>query len=65
MTVVRFYDESKNPEHDRRFISGVPLRDLTEDEFEQLPKHLQRSVDAADFYRKTKPRDELAKERES
>lgn len=60
MSVARYYDEAKNPEHDRRFISGVPLRDLTDEEFEQLPKHLQRSVDAADFYRKTKPRDEPA-----
>lgn len=53
---MRYYDASKNEEG--RFIAGVPLRDLDEAEFEALPAHLQRSVDAADFYRKTKIRTE-------
>lgn len=53
-TIARYYDQDKNPE-DVRFIAGIPLRDVTEDEWEQLPKHLQRSADASDLYRKTKP----------
>ena len=54
MATARYYDASKNPEE--RAFDGVPLRDLTEEEFEALPPWLQASVDAAPFYRKTKPR---------
>lgn len=36
-------------------LPGVPLRDLSAAEFAALPEHLQRSVDASDVYRKTKP----------
>lgn len=61
---ARYYDAEKNPK-DERFIAGVPLRDLDETEFEALPKHLQRSVDASDLYRKTRPRTEPAKEGEN
>jgi hypothetical protein len=53
MAIARYYDEAKNT--DGRFIAGVPLRDLEQAEFDALPSHLQRSVDAADIYRKTKP----------
>lgn len=42
------YDESKNPQ--RAHIAGVPLRDLTTAEFDELPEHIQRSVKAANFY---------------
>lgn len=49
--IVRFYDETKNP--DRGFFPGVPLRDLTEDEYEAQPDWLKRSIDAHDMYRKT------------
>lgn len=62
-TIVRYYDEDKNPPvrvapdgtKEYAYISGVPLRDLTEDDFNALPKHLQNSVDASPLYRKTKP----------
>ena len=54
MAIARYYDASKNPEE--RAFDGVPLRDLTEEEFAELPPWLQASVDAAPFYRKTKPR---------
>ena len=54
MAIARYYDESKNPEG--AVFDGVPLRDLTEEEFAELPAWLQASVDAAPFYRKTKPR---------
>lgn len=50
----RYYDASKNP-GDVNYITGVPLRDLSADEFVALPEHLQRSVDDSDLYRKTKP----------
>jgi hypothetical protein len=56
MSIARYYDEGKNEEG--RYIVGVPMRDIEQDEWEQLPAHLQRSVDAADFYRKTKPKAE-------
>lgn len=42
------YDESKNTRG--AFIAGVPLRDLTTAEFDELPNHLQRSIEAAEFY---------------
>jgi len=42
------YDEKKNPQG--AFLAGVPLRDLTTAEFEELPEWLQRSVKATDFY---------------
>lgn len=54
MASARYYDASKNPES--AVLDGVPLRDLTEEEFAELPLWLQASVDAAPFYRKTKPR---------
>jgi hypothetical protein len=54
MAIARYYDASKNP--DGAVLDGVPLRDLTEEEFAELPPWLQASVDAAPFYRKTKPR---------
>ena len=53
MTTVRYYDADKNP--DGAALPGVPLRDLTDAEFDALPTYLQRSVDTAPFYRKTKP----------
>ena len=52
-TIARYYDASANPE--RLYFSGVPLRDITEEEWAALPEHVQRSVDAVSFYRKTKP----------
>lgn len=51
--IARHYVADKNPEG--AFFPGVPLRDLTEDEFDALPEWLQRSVDAHDMYRKTAP----------
>lgn len=54
MKIARYYDATQNT--DGAFLAGVPLRDLTEEEWDELPAHLQRSVDALPFYRKTKPR---------
>ena len=52
-TIARHYDASKNP--DGGGIPGAPLRDITQDEWDELPEWLQRSIDASPFYRKTKP----------
>jgi hypothetical protein len=55
---ARYYDETKNPEKGE--LPGVPLRDLTADEFAALPQWLQDSVDALPCYRKTPPPRETA-----
>lgn len=47
----RYYDAEKNP--DGMFLTGVPLRDLTEDEYRAYPDWLKQSIDAAPFYRAT------------
>lgn len=56
--IARYYDETKNPEGGQ--LPGVPLRDLTDAEFDALPTWLQQSVDALACYRKTKPPMETA-----
>lgn len=56
--VARYYDETKNEEGGQ--LPGVPLRDLTDAEFNALPEWLQASVDALDCYRKTPPPRETA-----
>lgn len=53
MAIARYYDETKNPHE--AVLPGVPLRDLTEDEFESYPKWLQASIDASPMYRKSNP----------
>ena len=53
MTIARYYDASKNA--DGGHLPGVPLGDLTDEEFDALPAWLQASVDAAPYYRKTAP----------
>lgn len=52
-SIARYYDEAKNKEG--AFFPGVPLRDLTDAEFDALPKRMQESIDACPFYRKTAP----------
>lgn len=51
LTGPRYYDEKANPTG--ATLPGVPLRDMTAEEFEALPVWLQYSVDAQPFYRKT------------
>ncbi len=43
------------------FISGIPMRDLTMDEWNALPEHLRRLAIAAKLYR-TGPSAEAPKE---
>ena len=52
--IARYYDAGNNP--DGAALPGVPLRDMTEDEWAALPTWLQESADASTLYRKTKPR---------
>lgn len=52
MSIARYYDSSKNS---GGFLVGVPLRDLTQEEYDELPPYLQQSVDASPLYRRTKP----------
>jgi hypothetical protein len=58
MTIARYYVADANL--DGAHFPGVPLADLTEEEFDALPKWLQASIDASPLYRKTKPRAEAA-----
>jgi hypothetical protein len=51
--IARYYDATKNP--DQAFFPGIPLRDLTQDEWDALSDRMRESIDAAPFYRKTKP----------
>ena len=60
LTGPRYYDARANPEGAE--LPGVPLRDLTAEEFEALPRWLQYSIDAQPFYRKTAPAKKAAKE---
>lgn len=52
--IARYYDASKNPEG--ATFPGVPLRDITESEWEAIPDWLKPSIDESKFYRKTKAR---------
>jgi hypothetical protein len=51
MTVARYYVAEKNKEGGS--FPGVPLRDLTEEEFDALTTWEQASIDASPLYRKT------------
>jgi hypothetical protein len=57
-TIARYYVAEKNPEG--AFLPGVPLADLSQEQFDALPEWLQQSVDASPLYRKTKPPTETA-----
>ncbi len=50
----RYYSADRNP--DNLFIGGVPLGDLTAEQFEALEPWQQATVDAQPFYLKSKPR---------
>jgi hypothetical protein len=51
MAIVRYYVAENNP--DGAYVDGVPLRDITDEDWQALPERLQRSADATGFYRKT------------
>lgn len=52
MSTSRYFDESK---YDGEYIPGVPIRDLTEDEYDALDESAKATVDAVPFFRKTAP----------
>jgi hypothetical protein len=52
---VYYYDASKNPAG--VFYPGVPLADLTEEEYQRLSKADQAAVAGNPMYRKTAPKD--------
>jgi hypothetical protein len=52
MGTALYFDASKD---DGGMFPGVPKRDLTDEEFEALPKWLQASVEASPMYRRTNP----------
>jgi hypothetical protein len=54
MATKFYYDESKDPDG-AQHIYGVPKADMTDEQFEALPKWLQAQVDASPRYRKTAP----------
>ena len=56
--IARYYVASEN-EMGGSF-PGVPLRDLSQAEYDALPEWIQRSIDASSMYRKTKPPTETA-----
>jgi len=53
--IARYYVESANP--DGASLPGVPLGDITQEQFDALPVWLQLSIDASPFFRKTPARE--------
>lgn len=51
--IVRYYVPENNPGGGH--FPGVGLRDLTEDDWDNIPEAIQKDVDASNFYRKTAP----------
>lgn len=62
MATALYFDSSKDEGGE---FPGVPKRDLTQDEFDALPKWLQASVEASPMYRKTNPNPVPRKQAES
>lgn len=54
--IARHYDASKNPGGEKQpaMFPGVPLRDITLQEWEALPVWLRRSIDASPMYVRAK-----------
>ena len=51
--IAWYYNAARNP--DGAALIGVPLRDLTEADVDDMPAHTVRSIDESPLYRKTKP----------
>lgn len=49
--IARYYVADKNPEGGM-LPGGVPLADITLEQWESYPSWLRRSIDAAPFYRR-------------
>ena len=57
MATKFYYNEAKS-KGGAQVIYGVPARDLTEAEFDALPRWLQAQVEDSPLYRKTNPNPE-------
>lgn len=53
MSIARYYVPDRNPTG--ASLPGVPLADISEEQYDAFPAWLQLSIDAVGFYRKTKP----------
>ena len=53
MATARYYNEDKN--NGKQIIYGVPMRDLTDEEYDALSDVLKEQVDGSPLYRKTAP----------
>lgn len=62
MATAYYYDESKNP--DGAYFGGVPLGNISEEEFESYPKWLQQNIAESPMYRKTNPNPEPREKKE-
>lgn len=51
--IVYRYVEKKRPEGE--YLTGVPLADLTAEQFDKLPPHLQAAVKSVLYYEAVKP----------
>lgn len=56
--IARYYDASANP--DGVFLPGVPLADLSVEQWAALPEWLQASIDASGWYSETRPAEKRA-----
>lgn len=55
MAIKRYYNAEANPDGSQ-YMAGVPLDDLTDEQYDALPEWQQKQVDASPLYRKTEPR---------
>lgn len=58
--IARYYLPDQNPEE--RYLPGVPLDDITEARWAELPEWLQIAADTSGWYRKTAPAKSTPKE---
>jgi hypothetical protein len=57
MATRKYYRPDRNPgtEANPAMLPGVPLADLSDEEYEAFPEWLQRSIDASEMYQSTNP----------
>lgn len=58
MATRKYYRADKNPgtEANPAMLPGVPLADISDEEYESYPAWLQRSIDASPMYTTTNPK---------
>jgi hypothetical protein len=57
MATRKYYRPDRNPgtEANPAMLPGVPLTDLSDEEYEAFPDWLQRSIDASEMYTTSNP----------